>query len=141
MAVGLVNTSNHPFTVSLYHDVFCEAAKFCGCTKERVARPVRGANGSFGQRMETLLIPVSFTIDGGKRKMGIHDAVLQIPQVKAAMAMTPPLLRAVMVSEEPSFPPVTVAPAPTNAQPKNKGTSTADDTRSRRQFGRGRGDS
>jgi hypothetical protein len=140
MAVGLVNPSNQPFTVTLYHDVFCEAAKACSCSKERVTRPVRGRDGSFGQRVEMRLIPVSFTIDGGKRKMGIHDAVLQVPQVKAAMAMTPPLLRAVLVQEEANFPKAEVAPSPTVTQPQRENPSPADESRSRRQFRRGRGE-
>ena len=138
MAAGLVNLSNTPFVATLYHDVFCAAQKACGCEREQVTRPVRRADGTFGNRTEMRLIPKSITVPERGRLLGLPQAVLEIPQVKAAMKQRPPILRAIIIDETAAATPIGVAPSPTPSQPGGGSPVGVDKTRSRRSAPRGR---
>ena len=138
MAVGLVNLSNAPFVATLYHDVFCTAQKACGCEREQVTRPVRRADGTFGNKTEQRLIPKSITVPERGRLLGLPQAVLEVPQVQTALKRRPPILRAIIVDETASAAPGGVPPSPTSTQSGGRSSVGADDMRSRRSTRRGR---
>ena len=88
MSVTLTNNARQPFTVTLYHDIYCAGSGDCKCVSTLIKSPKDDGKGNVSFAKEARLDPASIRLEGnkhpGKFLSGLHDAVLQIPQIKIA---------------------------------------------------------
>lgn len=72
--VRIRNRGDRPFEFELSHEVCCRVSGKCSC----VTFPRRGG--------KVAKVPSSVIITVGKEVHGLHDSVLRLPAVKAAIA-------------------------------------------------------
>lgn len=109
MTVSITNPTTTPLVVSLYHERFCAAGGPCKCKTVTVSVPLQGNDGVVRSRPEGRRDPASLTIPARSTVGGLHDAILQVPQIQRARKA-----RKIRVQ----LTPTEAAPAPPPAAPK-----------------------
>lgn len=88
MSISISNNDKTPFDVTLYHEIYCKEKGDCECTKYVGVVSMRDKQGNIVQKREQRLNPKSLSISGkgspGSIVTNLHDAVLQIPQIREA---------------------------------------------------------
>jgi hypothetical protein len=107
MTVKITNLSRNTFTTSLYHDKYCEKGAECGCTEKRLVRSVPKGSGMTYIHKK---LAASLRIAAGETFCGLHDAIMELPHIEAALQTKPPLLK--VVKESPKKAVVAVKPEP-----------------------------
>ena len=83
-SVTLINLGG-PFTANLPHDQYCARTGVCACTVTHQGSLVITAEGERGKRVEPKKVNASIHINAGGKLEGLNPAVLQVPEVKAAL--------------------------------------------------------
>ncbi len=148
MTVSLTNTSKRPFVASLYHAIFCEGGAPCKCVDRTFRHPeaaiARGRRIIREARVVTEVTkePVTLSIEPGKTVHGLPNAVMKVPQVKAATRGVKPTLRLMIVPDDTGAKKATSSPKdskPSGGQGKETGDGTSAAPKEPKPKGRGRG--
>lgn len=108
MTISLTNITTFPFTINLYHEIYCKAGGPCNCVKKTFAHFIYptmklGEPMPAGEKTieyDTKLQPASLDIPAKSTVEGLHKAVLEIPQVKAALYPRNPKFKILRLTED-----------------------------------------
>jgi hypothetical protein len=88
MPITLENRGRQMQVFNLPHERYCEKSGRCGCTQELVntwAEDV--ATGERTLRSTVKRIPASLTLLAREKHPGLHEAVLEVPEVQRAIEL------------------------------------------------------
>jgi len=86
MSIALKNTQRRMQVFNLRHDLYCEAAGSCGCAEQTVTTVEE--NPMTGERRPRSIkrkVPAALTLLALETHKGLHEAVLEVPEVKRAV--------------------------------------------------------
>ena len=111
MAVALKNKERRMQVYNLPHDIYCQAVGECSCQEKTVTTIAE--NPLTGDRMPKPVrkkLAGSLTLLALEKRDGLHEAVLEIPEVKRAVERG----RLKVLTAQPT------AARPTSAEPKGR---------------------
>ena len=88
MPITLENRGRQMQVFNLPHELYCEKAGRCGCANETVTTWVEdAATGERSPRSTIKRIPASLTLLAREKQPGLHEAVLEVPEVQRAIEL------------------------------------------------------
>ncbi len=88
MPITLENRGRQMQVFNLPHELYCEKAGRCGCANETVTTWVEdAATGERSLRSTIKRIPASLTLLAREKQPGLHEAVLEVPEVQRAIEL------------------------------------------------------
>jgi hypothetical protein len=88
MPITLENRGRQMQVFNLPHELYCAKAGRCGCAQEAVTTWVEdAATGERSPRSAVKRIPASLTLLAREKQPGLHEAVLEVPEVQRAIEL------------------------------------------------------
>jgi hypothetical protein len=88
MPITLENRGRQMQVFNLPHELYCEKSRRCGCAQEIVNTWVEdAATGERTLRSTIKRIPASLTLLAREKHPGLHEAVLEVPEVQRAIEL------------------------------------------------------
>jgi hypothetical protein len=88
MPITLENRGRQMQVFNLPHELYCQKAGHCGCATETVTTWVEdAATGERSMRAAIKRIPASLTLLARAKHPGLHEAVLEVPEVQRAIQL------------------------------------------------------
>jgi hypothetical protein len=88
MPITLENRGRQMQVFNLPHELYCEKSGRCGCAQEIVNTWVEdAATGERTLRSTIKRIPASLTLLAREKHPGLHEAVLEVPEVQRAIEL------------------------------------------------------
>jgi hypothetical protein len=88
MPITLENRGRQMQVFNLPHELYCEKSGRCGCSQETVTTWVEDvATGERSLRATIKRIPASLTLLAREKHPGLHEAVLEVPEVQRAIEL------------------------------------------------------
>lgn len=86
--IVLVNVSGQPVVFNLPHQIYCSGAGECRCHWTEY-QATEQAKAGIVRRVRRVRTPDSITVLSRQTTPELHPAVLQVPEVKAALQQSP----------------------------------------------------